>query len=180
MCTSVKGASFCTGIHTAHTGGDDGTCLTIQPSQFATDLHRQFTRWCDDQRQRSASVSELLAVTQQSRGNGQTKCNSFARSGLRRYQKVGVSQCWVRYCFLHGSKRFVALFGKSVGDGLDQRNVLSEKIPRFKYARRGKSVSLSQGLRPSLIICVQDVHDFVRLRLSGSHSANVVQYLSFG
>ena len=104
-----------------------------------------------------------------------TKCNCFARSGLRRHQKVGVSQCWICYSFLHGGKRFVALFGKSVGDGLDQRIVLSEKIPRLKYARRGKSVSLSQGLRPSLIICVQDVHDFVILRQSGSHSANVVQ-----
>src|SRR3546814_2202857 len=82
MRALAEGAALLRGVHAAHTGGDAGAGLSVEPDQLAADLERELARRCDDQRQRFADIGKLAVRLYQLGRHGKTAGDSLAVTRL--------------------------------------------------------------------------------------------------
>ena len=66
------------GIHTADAGDSAGTGLGEKPVQFSVHLHREFTRWRDNEGQWFSGALKSLIASEQGRREGQSKRHRLA------------------------------------------------------------------------------------------------------
>ncbi len=96
-------------VHSADAGCDPRACGAVKPDQFALNLHGEFARWRDDQRQGRAGGGELLIRAEQRVRQGQSISDRLAGAGLRGHEQVAPFRFGRQHGFLHGGEFGVAL-----------------------------------------------------------------------
>ena len=86
MGAGIQRPGFSAGIHAADAGDDACAGFSVQPSQFAVDLHGQLAGRRDDQSLRLGRALETLILPKKCAGKSQAERHRLARAGLRRDQ----------------------------------------------------------------------------------------------
>ena len=121
MRAAFQRAALFAGIHAADARHHPRARLAIEPGQFALDLHRQFARRRDDQRQGGGGRAKAAILAHQGGCDGKPETHRLARSGLRRHQQVGLGQFGGGHGALHIGQHIEPAFGEGFGQGWDHQ-----------------------------------------------------------
>ena len=116
MRAALEHAALLLWVHPADADRGARAGLLIEPVQLAPDLHGQFARRRDDQRQRAAADRDGAVVGQQFGRHRHAEGHGLARSGLRRNHQIARPCVVLEHRRLDGSGVRIAASGQGLAE----------------------------------------------------------------